>query len=182
MKKSSIQIGLYRWEFIGTVVLLVLFLLMWHGATPLITYQAQKTAAMVKRIRFFKIGDTLKEQSEKIKQKQSVIDSLITVSDLRQQFNEPSVLKHIYTFADSAQCTIAKVQIDEPIVIENGVEIPVLVNGSGSYASLGTLVNYVEQWNYAIRIRQLTLKKGRKDKGELFLDFVIMENREKAAL
>ena len=56
-----------------------------------------------------------------------------------------------------------------------GIEIPVLLNGTGDYFSIGELVDKIENCNYAIRVRQIVIKTVKKSKVELFLDFVIME-------
>ena len=179
INKSIFQLGLYRWEIISLISVVILGLLIWHIVYPAVSFQSSRSSAIARRLSFLKTADQLKTKSLKIERKNKFLDSLIQASEMQQRFNEPVVLEKLYTFADTAQCAISKVQIDEPIEINTGVEIPVLLSGKGTYAAIGAFIDLVENCNYAVRIRQVTMKNTAKGIAELFLDFVIMESKSK---
>lgn len=179
INKSIFQIGLYRWEILTVISIIVGGLIIWHVLYPILSFQSIQSKTISRRLSFLKTADQLQAKSLKIKRKNNFLDSLIQASEMQQRFNEPVVLEKLYTYADTAKCTISKVQIDEPLEISSGIEIPVLLSGKGSYVAIGTFIGFIENCNYAIRIRQLTMKNTKKGIAELFLDFVIMESRSK---
>ncbi len=176
LNKNTFQIGIYRWEIMSIILILLISLLLWYVLYPVVKYQTQGSMKISRRLNFLKTESSLPAKNEEITNKVKFLDSLIQLSQNREIFNEPVVLEKIYSFADSAQCAIEKVQIDEPLEIGDGIEIPVLVKGTGKYKGIGKFIDKIENSNYAIRIRQLTMQNIKRGKVEIFLDFVIMEN------
>ncbi|MFW5775047.1 MAG: hypothetical protein ACOCW2_02050 [Chitinivibrionales bacterium] len=105
----------------------------------------------------------------------AVLDSLLEVIEQKEPFTPANALDLVYTLADSFQCKTEKVQLEDPIPVAGGKEIPVTYYGQGSYHSIGRFVQGIENMHYATRIRQAVLKKQEDDRGELVLDFIIME-------
>lgn len=176
-RETLSKIGLLRWEILSITSIIALVLLAWYVVYPIISYQWKQSTAISKEINFLKTEDMLPEKSNSIRKKADKIDSLLKITESRQGFNEPVIMKKMYMLSDSTGCTISKVQIGEPVNIGSGVEIPVLIQGAGKYSSIGKFTDGIENSNFATRIRQLTIKNDKKgDLGSIFLDFVIMES------
>jgi Tfp pilus assembly protein PilO len=170
------QIGLYRWEFCAVVCCGTLICFCIYCVFPPIKYTLKENSGLLREINFYKNRTMLPARLERITKEYNAIDSIIRLSEKQAPFNESDVLKKIYAAGDSSGLAIAKVQIGEPVALSQGKEIPVILNGSGSYTAMGKCISCLENAGYRIRIRQLTLKKEREDKGTLSCDFIIMEN------
>ncbi|MFW5775540.1 MAG: hypothetical protein ACOCW2_04545 [Chitinivibrionales bacterium] len=105
----------------------------------------------------------------------TILDSLMTAVERKEPFTPSKALNLVYALADTSGCKTAKVQIDDPIAVEAGKEIPVTYTGEGTYRSIGRFMQGIENMHYATRIRQAVLRKTADDRGEVILDFIIME-------
>jgi len=177
LQKTLYKTGLLRWEIISGVCIIALIMLLGYVLVPAVTYQINRCSDIAKKMQFLRTSDQLPEKSKAITKKADIVDSLLQASKHRERFSEPVVLEKLYELSDSTGCTIAKVQISEPISVGSGIEIPVLLNGSGKYAAIGNLIDGIENGKYASRIRQLTMKNIGVDYVSIFLDFVIMESK-----
>lgn len=144
---------------------------------PIINYQIKDGKDIIKKLEFLKTANTLDSKKSTLDKRISKVDSLINMSDNRESFSEPVIIEKIYSLADSAGCNISKVQIEEPVVLDIGLEIPVMLKCSGNYESIGKFTDGIENMNHATRVRQFSLKKIGRTKGEATIEFVIMENK-----
>ena len=174
-------IGLLRWEIVFGIITVIFCLCIYYILYPISVVQITKCIEIAQQLTFLKNADTLPQKLILLERADSV-ESARILTKPQKVFNEPAVLKNVYTIADSVKCKIDKIQIVEPIYIGMGTEIPVLVNGRGMYHSIGAFVDAIEKEEYAVRISQLNLKNTGNGEGDFFLDFVIMENRERDAL
>jgi hypothetical protein len=177
IQKSLYKTGLLRWEIGGGVCVIAVAVLLWSVLFPAVSYQINRCGGITRKLKFLKTSDQLPANSMAVTKKADIIDSLLQASEQRERFSEPVVLEKLYELSDSTGCTIAKVQISESISVGSGIEIPVLLHGSGKYAAIGNFIDGIENGKYASRVRQLTMKSLGDDNVSIFLDFVIMESK-----
>ncbi len=177
LHKALYKTGLLRWEIISGVCVIAILILLGYLFLPAVSYQISRCSDIAKKLQFLKTSDQLPAKSIATIKKADTVDSLLQASDQRERFSEPVVLEELYELSDSTGCTIVKVQINEPISVGSGIEIPVLLHGRGKYEAIGFFIDGIENGKYASRVRQLTMKNIREDYAAIFLDFVIMESK-----
>lgn len=170
-------IGLLKWDLtfvgiIGGVLAITLFAIL-----PIARSQYQFGQKIVLMKHFLDNRESLDDRSARIAHEQGLLDSLIRAADSRDLFDEPLLIARLYELADSSGFAITKLQIDAPVQVADGREIPVIVKGTGKYEIMGKFIEGVENLNHAVRIRQLTLKGEKGGQVVVALDFIILENR-----
>ncbi len=175
--KFLFMIGLRRWEALSVISIVLFFLLIKYAFYPAASYQWKRFKGIISQIKFIKTADILPIKSASISKKTDKLDSLIHVAEKQIDFSEPLVLEKIYELSDSSGCTVSKVQIGEPIDIGTGFEIPVFLNGDGTYSAIGAFISGIENCDYAARVRQLTMKNIGRGNITIFLDYVIMKSK-----
>lgn len=176
IRKLIVRAGVFRWECFAILSVCIVMVFLWYCVYPLGASSWKQCAGLGRQIRFLREEKALPVRYDSVKRYLTILDSLIQLSRKQLPYNESEALKKIYAAGDSSGLLVAKVQINEPIVISQGKEIPVVVTGAGSYPAIGRFISIMENADYRIRIRQLSLRNGNNDKGSLSCDFLIMES------
>lgn len=170
-------LSLHRWYLMLAVWLGALGAVCWYVLVPLGRGRVADFQALRADRAFVERAGSFPREIRALRRETTLLDSLLRSFENRKAFEEAQVVEEVYALADSAACSVAKVEIGEPIGVRNAVEIPITFTGRGSYESIGTLVDGIENSDYATRVRQVLLTKTGDDEGKLYLDFVVMEGR-----
>ena len=170
------KLCLWRWELFSAVLLLVILAI----GVDVLTWCRQP---ILTDLRTLGIEKSIQSQAgtwraEKVAAEKRIHDIRVLLSTIQPEkpFVESEVLAELYAKADAAGFKPTMVQIAEPMTIENGREIPVLVKGTGCYNAIGGFIASVENLRYSTRVRQLSIKGDGKDHGDVSLDFIIMDH------
>ncbi|MBD3314530.1 MAG: hypothetical protein GF344_01975 [Chitinivibrionales bacterium] len=170
-------ISIHRWYFALGLWLIALLAVIWYLIIPTSCARLADIAEIRADMAVATRAETLPRELATLQDEAKRIDSLLASFENQKAFREAQVVEKVYTLADSANCNVSKVEIGEPISVGDVVEIPIMLNGLGSYESIGKLIDGVENCEYATRVRQALLNKNGKDEGTLYLDFVVMEGQ-----
>ena len=172
------RISHFRW-YIGLLAwTAVLAGVVWYIQAPLIVRQYEGIRGVMQDIAFIGRAETISAETAALTGRADKVEKLLSTGESRKEFNETDVVEGVYALADSAGCTVGKVLSGDVVVTENWIEHPLVFEGTGSYESLCRFVDGVENAEYSSRVRQLMMthdSEGEKDRGELFLDFVVLE-------
>ena len=171
----SQKLALLRWEIALSGFCLAVGLVAWYGLAPLAGVQIRAFARVKQDMAFPGRAEQLPQEIAAVRAKAARLDSLLLELENPRVFNEAEVLDILYSLADSAACDVGKVRIGEPVGVEGGAEIPIVFDGSGSYAAIGRFIDGIENMEYATRVRQVTMKAHGGDRGGVSVDFVIVE-------
>ena len=173
---KNLKIGIYRWYLLPVIMILLCGFIITAVMIPVIAGQIDNTREIIRQTGFLRTAGTLAARADNLDKRLRLIDSLITASQNQVRFEESAVLQELYDLSDSSGFDVAKIQIHEPVAADAGIEIPIIINGSGRYNSIGRLISGIENTGYSTRIRQVSMTNMKKGICRLYLDFVIMES------
>jgi hypothetical protein len=171
------KLALKQWDFAAVIALLIAVVVIWKVATSLggDVYSGVKNVYC--NMRMLKSADSIAALPELTRIKADKIDSCIKVASSVQMISEQAIPGMIYTLANQAGIKASKVEISGKIAAEQGSQIPVSFKGEGDYAGCGKFMDGVEHMQPAGRIRELNMKSSGINRIDLFVDFVLMEQK-----
>lgn len=169
-------LGSLRWELFGLLCAACLAVLVSRVLWPLGREVFDTVKALQEKRLILGQSGALEHRLTQLAHERASIDSLLAILTNRPAFDEAQTVGMLYQLADSAGCKAGKVEIGEPIELNDIVEIPIQFVGEGSYAAIGKLVAGVENLTYVSRIRTMSLQKqGDGDNGAVSIDFIVIE-------
>jgi hypothetical protein len=140
---------------------------------PLFTEQFAKNRAIVALFRekdsqniFQQKIDTYRLHKAKLSQLISSFDSSSTRTG--------SIIDELYEFANSTKFTLLKVETDVSVHFERLSETPYIIQGKGSYASIGTFIQHIENSRQSTRVRQIVMNNAENGQLETLIEFVVI--------
>jgi Tfp pilus assembly protein PilO len=115
------------------------------------------------------------EQLVKIQKDIVILDSLLGSLKARKQSEHKNIVESLYMYADSAGLKTSKVEIGEPIQVEQHHEVAVTVKGRGPYESIGKFVETIENAHQQVRIRDMVINGAEERILAASIEFVIIE-------
>ncbi len=175
------RISHFRW-YIGLVVwVAVLGGVVWYVQAPLIVRQYERVRGVMQDLAFIGRAETIAAETAALTRRADKVEELLSTGESRKAYKGTEVVDGVYALADSVGCTIENMSPAEAVVTENWIEHPLEFTGTGSYESLCRFVDGIENAEYSSRVRQLLMthdEEGKRDRGELFVDFVVLEASE----
>ncbi len=177
MASSSVHKALfYRWEALLAAALAAGLWLAAGVLLPVSVRQWRAAGELLKHYKGLREAESIDERIAYAQKRAASLDSLVNEYEEAGQVPESDVVGKLYRLADSAGCNAAKVEVQEAVRLEAGMEVPVVFTGEGTYAAIGKLVAGVESLTQATRVRQLTVKNEGNGRGAVVLDFVLMRS------
>lgn len=138
---------------------------------PLFLEQFSKNRALIALFRE-------KENSAEIQQKTTLfinnsqkLAQLIASIDSTTVSNN-STIDALYAFATSTGFKLNKVETGQVVMIEKTNETPYIIQGKGSYASIGSFIQQIENSRQSTRVRQIVMNNAENGQVETMIEFV----------
>jgi hypothetical protein len=179
LKSSSYyrKFALKQWDFAAVIALLIAAAIIWKVTTSLGTDVYSGVKNVYGNMRLLHFADSIAALPELTRMKADKIDSCIKAISSVQMISEQAVPGMIYTLANQAGIKASKVEISGKTAAEQGSQIPVSFRGEGDYAGCGKFMDGVEHMQPAGRVRELNMKNAGIGRIDLFLDFILMEQK-----
>lgn len=165
----------FRWYVLGTVVVVFIALLTLYAFIPLITIVHQKTVAEIKTHNTLQDDTALPERVEVFKSENKKVSQILTTLKSKKGFDETEILAEVYAVVDSVSFTLSKLQVGEPIKGSVGTEVPLEIEGHGSYNAIGKVISYIEQMDRFSRIIVCSVRKKEENNLKLSLSVRVLE-------
>jgi hypothetical protein len=171
------KLALKQWDYAAVVALLIAAMVIWKVATSLggDVYSGVKNVYC--NMRMLKSADSIAALPELTRIKADKLDSCIKAVSSIQLISEQAIPGMIYTLANQAGIKASKVEISGKTALEQGSQIPVSFRGEGDYAACGKFMDGIEHMQPAGRIREMSMKSPGSNRIDLFVDFVLMEQK-----
>ena len=116
----------------------------------------------------------------KVVQKENLLlDSLMKTYDRNMRIDDNSIATTLYSRADSSGLKTSKIEIGEKTVTGGNREIPVSIQGYGSYAAVGKFCEAVENLPVPARIRLVSAEGTGRGNVKTVIDFVLLSQLSK---
>ena len=179
MKSSNYyrKLALKQWDCAAVIALLIAAAIIWKVATSLGTDVYSGVKNVYGNMRLLSCADSIAALPELTRIKADKMDSCIKAISSVQMISEQAIPGMIYTLANQAGIKASKVEISGKTAAEQGSQIPVSFKGEGDYAACGKFMDGIEHMQPAGRIRELNMKSPGINRIDLFVDFVLMEQK-----
>jgi Tfp pilus assembly protein PilO len=164
-----------KWQIpilLGIAIIVTIIYLVHIPATVAIV---KECVAVFNNQKALKHASEYSEQLVKIQNDIVILDSLLVSLKARKQSEQKNIVESLYAYADSAGLKTSKVEIGEPIQVEQHLEVAVTVKGNGSYESIGKFVETIENADQQVRIRDMVIKGAEERILAATIEFVKIE-------
>jgi Tfp pilus assembly protein PilO len=172
---SALRIGFYRWELITAVFCAGVAGIIYYALTPAVINQWKQYRTISQSLTWKRQITSASEQIATYTHQSAKLDSIIRKINQFLPYIESGVLQTIYSSADSSHLFLTKVEIGKPIRATDKKEIPIAIEGSGTYGGLARFISDLENSRYIVRIRQLSIKHIQQDSGKVLCDASIID-------
>ncbi|MDD5672697.1 MAG: hypothetical protein PHC61_00915 [Chitinivibrionales bacterium] len=177
MKSENIKtiIGSYRWHLLGITYGVVIVLCLLAIVKSAILPQLSTITDLKKKASELKNGPQCNQQIAMLREQRHVLDSLMQTNVLQQNLDETAVVKSVYAFADSAHCSLGKVEYSKAQAAADIMEIPLSIRGQGRNRDCGKFISSLENAWYPVRIKTIDFQEKGKDIVTILLDCAILQ-------
>lgn len=140
---------------------------------PLFTEQFTKSKEIIALFRAKEDQGVIQQKIDGYKVHTTKLSQLINSFDSSSQ-QTGSIIDKLYEFAGNAKFTLLKVETGEPVIIESLAETPYIIQGKGSYASIGTFIQQIENSKQSTRVRQIVMNNAENGQLETLIEFVVI--------
>jgi Tfp pilus assembly protein PilO len=89
-----------------------------------------------------------------------LMDSLVNSRKNTQAAQQKNLIENLYALADSANLKTSKVEIGQSVKSGNHKETPVTILANGTYVSIGTFLEQIENASQPVTIRTISMKES----------------------
>jgi Tfp pilus assembly protein PilO len=162
------------YSFITPVILFAILLSFSYSVLyPLFIDQFSKSKDIISLFREKETSADIQERTIQYRSNAEKLSRLITTLD-STKVNNNSIIDALYAYADSAKFRLNKVETGQSVSIEQTFETPYIIQGKGSYFSVGSFIQHIENNKQSTRIRQLVMNNAENRQLESLIEFVVI--------
>lgn len=155
----------------------VLVLLTYTIYVPMTMLILKEVSSLIRNQSLARNAGTFPDKLKKINNEIDLLDSCVTTIKQQCKSDKANIVESLYSFTDSAGLKATKVEIGDPLLVDNHKEIPITIKGSGTYESIGKFTECIENAHEPVKIRQLIIKESDEKLLAVSIEFVIIEQK-----
>ena len=168
---------LLRWELITLLIPVLAAVTIYYVYLPLGSMLTHEIRLFIAHRKATGDAHGIPVRIRNLEKSAARLDSIIAELSDPQEIDQPSLVAVLYATADSLKMRTAKVETGIRTDAGQYVQAPVIVQATGSYGSVGRFVEGIENLSTPARIRQISLKAAGRDEVEMYMDFVLVNQR-----
>lgn len=167
-----------QWNIACVVILAVMAIIAWRLLLPLGKDVFNDGKKLTHSISLVSKADSIAYLANAMQNNADRLDSLIrTISDT-QTLSEQTIPGTLYNLAGNSGIKTSKLEISKPVKVPEGLQIPVTMAAEGNYGQCGKFIDGLENMEFSVRIRDLDMKNAAKGQVTMFLDFIILSQKQ----
>lgn len=175
VKKKLPVVSIQKWPLTAAIVIILLCASVLCVSTPLTVSIIKKTISLYRNNKMISCVKNYDEESRKLNADNIKLDSMLIIYREKHEHQKSNLVESLYTYADKAGIKTSKVEIGEPVRIDNHTENAINIKGQGSFAAIGKFTESIENADQSLRIRLLDINAEKDDLLNMTMDFVIVE-------
>jgi hypothetical protein len=140
---------------------------------PLFTKQFSKSREIIALFKEKDNKSIIQQKIDVYKLHTTKLSQLINAFDSSSQ-RTGSIIDQLYEYAGNAKFTLLKVETGEPVILERIAETPYIIQGKGSYSSIGSFIQQIENSKQSTRVRQIVMNNAENGQLETLIEFVVI--------
>lgn len=172
---ALMRIGVYRWEAVTLFFCAAVVGIIIYGVIPTAIGQWKEYRILSQTFSWKKQLLTASQQIAAYKNQSLILDSLIHKINQFLPYSESGILQTIYSSADSNHLVLSKVEIQKPVRVAQRNEVPMTIEGAGTYHGLAHFISDLENSGFIVRMRQLSIIHMQGDSGSMMCDAIIAD-------
>lgn len=163
------------WIVFPLAILLLCGIMILHVCVPLGAATYAEGKKLYRHYASRRDGGNFSTRKQRILQEAVLLDTLIQKLDQRRSATKDGLLDKLLDYADSSGFRAEKVEVSEQRSLDNRIETPLTVGGTGAYRSIGAFVAMIENNRQSTRITGIDINARERGEPEAFIDVTIRE-------